>query len=581
VRSYFQTSRHLDLKTQHLVQEITDFEYIVTHSEQEALILEDTLIKRHQPRFNIRLKDDKRYPYVKFTHEPFPRLEFTRKVERDGARYFGPYTDAVAARETMKLLQKIFRLRTCTLEITGQRSVRRRPCLDHYLGLCDAPCVLAITAQEYEKLLEEAADFLHGRHETLLQKLEAQMTEASERLEFERAARLRDQLLAIQRLLSSQKVVDEKPVEQDLIGYARLEPPGSASALSDRPAICVQVFFVRGGKLIGREKFFMESIGEASGREILTAFVKQYYAHATYVPKEILLQCEIDETAAIAAWLSKKRGGRAIVRVPERGPKHRLLEMVEHNAELALREQTAQPLKSPDRRERALGELQERLQLEQPPRRIEAYDISNFHGHESVASMVVFEDGYAKKADYRRFRIKTVAGPDDFASLAEVIRRRLENALEPDEKFLPFPDLILIDGGKGQLRAVREVMYELGLEKIPTCALAKEFEHLFVEGRSEPVILPRDASALHLLQRVRDEAHRFALIYHRKLRTHRTLQSALDQIPGVGPKRRQQLWQHFGSLAALRRADLPQLTAVPGISKCIAQQILKALRREK
>ena len=579
VRSYFQTSRHQDLKTQQLVRDIADFEYIVTNSEKEALILEDTLIKRHQPRYNIRLKDDKRYPYIKFTNESYPRLEFTRKVERDGARYFGPYTDALAVRETMKLLQKIFRIRTCTLEITKQ--VRQRPCLDYYLGLCDAPCVLAISEPDYDRLLDEATDFLQGRHETLIQKLETEMLAASERLEFEKAARLRDQLVALQRLLSSQKVVDSNPVEQDLIGYARLEPSTENSVSADLAQICVQVFFVRGGKLVGREKFFMDSVGDASGREILTAFVKQYYAQATFIPKEILLQCEIEEVESIASWLGEKRETKVILRVPERGPKYRLMEMVIHNAELALKEQMAKPLKSPDRTELALQQLQDVLKLGQFPQRIEAFDISHFQGHESVASMVVFVEGFPKKSDYRRFKIKTVSGPDDFASMAEVIKRRLENALAQNEKFLPFPDLILIDGGKGQLSSARAVMHELGLEKISTCSLAKEFEHIFMEGQSDPIILARDSQALKLLQRVRDEAHRFALTYHRKLRASTTLQSVLDQIPGVGPKRRKQLYQHFGSLAALRRADLRQLTEVPGVSTGIAQQILKALHAEE
>lgn len=579
VRSYFQTSRHQDLKTQQLVRDIADFEYIVTTSEKEALILEDTLIKRHQPRYNIRLKDDKRYPYIKFTNESYPRLEFTRKVERDGARYFGPYTDALAVRETMKLLQKIFRIRTCTLEIT--KKVRQRPCLDHYLGLCDAPCVLAISELDYDHLLDEATDFLQGRHETLIQKLETEMLAASERLEFEKAARLRDQLVALQRLLSSQKVVDSNPVEQDLIGYARLEPTAEDSLSVELAQICVQVFFVRGGKLIGRENFFMDSAGEASGKEILTAFVKQYYAQATFIPKEILLQCEIEEVESIASWLGEKREAKVILRVPERGPKYRLMEMVIHNAELALKEQMAKPLKSPDRTELALQQLQDVLKLEQLPQRIEAFDISNFQGHESVASMVVFAEGFPKKSDYRRFKIKTVSGPDDFASMAEVIKRRLENALAQTQKFLPFPDLILIDGGKGQLSSARAVMHDLGLEKIPTCSLAKEFEHIFIEGKSDPIILARDSQALQLLQRVRDEAHRFALTYHRKLRANTTLQSVLDQIPGVGPKRRKQLYQHFGSMAALRRADLRQLTEVPGISTLVAQQILKALHAEE
>ncbi len=569
VRSYFQVSSNLDIKTRYLVQEIADFEYIVTRSEREALILEDTLIKKHQPRYNVRLRDDKRYPYLKLTNEKFPRLMIARQIAKDGARYFGPYTDSFAVRNAMKMVQQLFRIRTCNLNI--QRKCRGRPCLDYYINLCDAPCVEWIDEKEYKKRVDEAALFLQGRHNQLLPELRRQMQEASEKLEFERAARLRDQAMALERLLSSQKVVETSLVDQDVIGFAK-----------DEHACCVQVFFVRSGKLVGREHFLMEAAAEADPKEILTAFVKQYYTKAAFIPKEIILQNEIEEPEVIADWLSDLRGSKVRFTVPERGAKKQLVQLVIKNAELALREHQARRLAAfpkPDKHEAALQELQQVLSLETLPRRIEAFDISNIRGSEPVGSMVVFENGTSKKSDYRRFKIKYTEGPDDFAMMAEVVKRRLEHGLQEkaDEKFPTFPDLILIDGGRGQLSAARKVMYELGLEKIPTIALAKEFEHIFVGGRSDPIVLPRNSPALHLLQRIRDEAHRFALSYHRILRQKRTVKSVLDDIPGLGPKRKKLLIQHFGSVKKLQEASLEELMQLSGLPKGLAKRVYQAL----
>ncbi|MDW8329034.1 MAG: excinuclease ABC subunit UvrC [Candidatus Bipolaricaulota bacterium] len=520
LRSYFQTSS--DPKTQRLMQEAVDFDYIITPDEREALLLEETLIKKHKPKFNIRLKDDKQYPYIKLTGDLFPRVELVRRREHDGARYFGPYRSGQSAREMIKLLQKLFRLRTCTLKIE-RPPVRRRPCLDHYIGLCDAPCVAAIPVEDYAKLVENATLFLRGRQNELLRQLRAQMESASERLEFERAAHLRDQIQAIERLHAEQQALSPSPVERDLIACAIDEEARTAA---------VQVFFVREGRLEGREGFWLDVPPGSSSSEVLTAFVKEYYQKSA-VPKEIVLAAPLEDDEALANWLAERRGGPVKLRVPQRGALKRLIESVAHNAALALRT----PSVNNDERERtALEELQSVLKLSAAPQRIEAFDISNLHGRQAVGSMVVFWKGKPLKSAYRRFRIQTVDQIDDFAMIAEVLRRRLVRGLSGDERFLPMPDLVLIDGGKGQLSAARAVMRELKLEQIATVALAKEFEHLFVEGRSSPIVLSRESPALQLLQRVRDEAHRFALSYHRLLRQRAFLDSAFRS-----PQRRRQM----------------------------------------
>ncbi len=560
VRSYFQTTD--DLKTRRLMREASDLEYIVTRSERDALLLEAALIKRHQPHYNIRLKDDKQYPYIKLTNEPFPRLELVRRAERDGAQYFGPYTGGDTVREMLKLLQKVFRLRTCALPME-RPPVRKRPCLDHSIGLCDAPCVGAISQEAYSKLVQSAALFLRGRRDQLLAELRERMERASERLEFEHAARLRDQITVIEKLLAGHKESVSRPLERDLIAYA----------LASHTA-CVQVFFMRGGKLVGRESFFLDAPPGATGADIVTAFVKQYYEKTTHIPKEIVVPCALDEPEAIRDRLSERRGGPVTLRVIARGPTRKLLELVAHNAELALRERAAHQSERAD--DRALRELQAMLQLQSLPRRMEAYDISNFQGREAVGSMVVFSDGCAKKSEYRRFRIQTVSGTDDFSMIAEIVKRRLERALAGDEQFLPLPDLMLIDGGKGQLNAARTVMRALGLARIPTVALAKEYEHIFLEGRAQPIVLPSESPVLQLLQRMRDEAHRFALSYHRVLRRREFLQSALDAISGIGPKRKQQLLERFGSLQGLKRAGLSELQEVLPVAA--ARRLYRALQ---
>jgi excinuclease ABC subunit C len=430
VRSYFQTTDNP--KIQLLMREVVDVEYIVTGSERDALLLEATLIKQHQPRYNVRLKDDKRYPYIKITDEPFPRVEIARRALGDG-KYFGPYPHGESVRETVKILQKIFRLRTCALQIESP-PVRQRPCLDYYIGLCHAPCVGAISQEEYRKHVEEAVLFLRGRRSDLLAQLRARMEEAAARLEFERAARLRDQIRAVEQIAAGQHIQPSRPPQRDLINYA----------LGDGTA-CVQVFFMRGRQILGREGFFLEVPPGASASEIVTAFMKQYYEKAEQIPREIIVPCALEEEESLEQWLAERRGGPVRIKTILRGPTRRLLELVAHNAELALRQRAVPPVEH----EPPLRELQRLLGLADLPRRIEAYDISNLFGQHAVGSMVVFVGGVAKKSEYRRFRIESVSGVDDFAMIAEVVRRRLERALKGDERFLPLPDLILIDGGQG------------------------------------------------------------------------------------------------------------------------------------
>mgnify|MGYP006278145301 CR=1 FL=1 len=568
VRSYFQSSRNLDPKTQRLVPRIADLETIVTSTEREALILEDTLIKKHKPSFNVRLRDDKRYPYLKLTAERFPRLEITRELGTDvkqGARYFGPYTNAHSLREARKTLQKIFRIRTCALDIQDA-PVRDRPCLDHHLGLCDAPCVQAISAESYHEKVKEAALFLEGRHDDLFQSLNEEMQAAAENLDYELAAGLRDRLQSLQRLVKAQKVVDPKGADRDAI------------ALAQRDGACsVQVFFIRNGKLVGRERFTMDVEDEADPSEILTAFVKQFYRRTATVPPELLVQHDLDEPDTIEAWLGERRGRRVHVRRPQRGPKARLMRTVARNAELSLSEAQARSPGPETADQQALAEIQDRLGLQERPVRIEGFDVSNIQGLDPVVSLVVFENGQSAKRHYRHFTIKGAAGPDDYAMLAEAVRRRLQRALDDDDAFLPLPDLMLIDGGKGQLSAVRWAMKRLNLIGIPTLALAKEREEIFQEGHSDPLDWPLTSPAVQLLQRVRDEAHRFALERHRRRREKRGLQSSLDEIPGVGPARKQALLTHFGSLQRVRQASLEELLATPDLPKAVAQRVHASL----
>ncbi|MBM3189718.1 MAG: excinuclease ABC subunit UvrC [Chloroflexi bacterium] len=575
VRSYFQKGASHSPKTERLVAEIADLEWIVTGSELEALILECELIKKYRPRYNVRFRDDKRYPYIKVSYaEDFPRVYTVRNMLRDGGRYFGPFTSSQAVHQSLELLRRLFPYRTCEREINGKD---RRPCLYYHIKRCLGPCIGAASREEYRALIDRVCLFLEGKQEVLLDKLQAQMQREAEALRFERAAELRDQIAAITQIIERQRIVSGHLRDHDFIALAR-----------DDGQACVQVFFVRGGKLIGREYFVLTGTQEESAEEVMSSFVTQFYDEAAYVPPEILVQNDLDELAVIQEWLRQKRGTKVLIKVPRRGHKRDVMRMATDNATATLERLRAEWEADTNKHTEALAELRQALDLPAPPGRIECYDISNTQGTASTGSMVVFARGVPSKADYRRFRIKTVEGANDFASLAEVVRRRFARAKDPnaaksvdgkENRWALMPDLVILDGGKGQLSAVREVMESCGVAGIPTVALAKEEEEIYAPGRPAPILLPRDSQALYLVQRIRDEAHRFAISYHRKLRERQSMASLLEEIPGIGPQRRRALLERFGSLEGVRAATAEELASVPGMNPHVAAQVLEYLGR--
>ncbi|MDU2063561.1 MAG: excinuclease ABC subunit UvrC [Sporomusaceae bacterium] len=557
VRSYFQVSANHSPKVKAMVSHIANLETIITTSEIEALILECNLIKKHRPKYNISLRDDKTFPYIKVTvGETFPRLYVTRKVLKDGARYFGPFTNAGAMHETVKLIRQLFPLRTCP-KLHGQR-----PCLQFHIKRCLAPCTGLVRAEEYREMVDSICLFLEGRSDNVTKKLRKSMEVAAEALDFETAARRRDQLAAIAQVQAKQNIVTGSG-DQDAIGLAR-------SAVGT----CVQVFFIRSGKLIGRDHFLLAGSEAEDDSAVLDAFLKQYYNQTTFIPREILLPLPVPEQELFAQWLSETKGGSVKLITPQRGTKHDLVAMASGNAAVVL-EQQAQKLALEDAQTSgAVADLGRYLGLAKEPYRMECFDISHIQGAETVASMVVFEGGKPKKEDYRRFKLKTVEGkPDDFKSMQEVVGRRY------GKEDWPLPDLIIIDGGKGQLSSALTVIRECGYEG-PVVGLAKEFEHIFREGESDPVILPRHSQALYLVQRIRDEAHRFAITYHRKLRSKRNLVSVLDHVQGIGPKRRQALWDHFGTLAKIKAASVAELLAAEGMNQAAAEAVYLFFRQK-
>ncbi|HWR55937.1 MAG TPA: excinuclease ABC subunit UvrC, partial [Negativicutes bacterium] len=558
VRSYFQESRNHTPKVRVMVEQIITLETIITGTEMEALILESNLIKKHRPKYNIRLRDDKQYPYLRIdVQDAFPRVTIARQIKKDGARYFGPYTSSGAVYETLRLLKKIFPLRTCKRNIGEDRG---RPCLNYHIKRCLAPCDRQVDEAAYQQMIREICLFLEGRQDKLMKKLRAKMLDASDRMAFEQAAKIRDQIQAIEKVIEKQNINIPAADDQDALGLAR-----------NHAGTCVQVFLVRSGKLIGREHFLLAGEEGAADREVLTGFIKQYYARAAFIPKEILLPLEIDEPDLIAAWLTERRGTKVHLQIPKRGVKRELVNMATENAREVLDRQTAQLQQQEAHSLGAVAELQQYLQLTSPPYRIECFDNSNIQGADAVSSMVVFEGGKPKKEDYRRYKIKTVQGANDFATMQEVVHRRYKDGKPP------LPDLIIIDGGKGQLHAARAVLHGLNLAHIPTYGLAKEFELLFREDDPAPIALPRHSTALFLVQRIRDEAHRFAITYHRQLRRKRNLASLLDEIPGVGAKRRKALYEHFGTIDKIKRAPAEDLAKVPGISPALAAEIVAQL----
>ncbi len=560
VRSYFQRGTDHTPKTAVLVGQVADIETIVTRSELEALILESNLIKRHRPRFNVVLRDDKQYPYLRLpVKEDFPRLSIVRRVQKDGALYYGPYTPAGALRETLKVIRKVFPLATCEIDIDGKAE---RACIEFEIKRCMAPCIGNQTREEYHRIVKQVRQFLEGRDTELLEDLRAHMHAAAEREEFEEAARLRDRIFKIERTLEKQRVTQTSSTDQDVLGLARRGT-----------AVDLQMLFVRGGLLIGRKDFFWTESAEASDEELVRSAIEQFYNKDGLPPKELLVPTTLADAPLIERWLSEKKGEPVRVLAPERGKKHQLVQLAEENAAAAL----ADHLRDEETDRLAMEELKRLLRLDKVPRRIEGFDISNTMGDQSVASLVVWEDGQAKKSDYRKFRIRTVAGANDFASMQEVVMRRYGEAED-----LPLPDLVLIDGGLGQLAAAMEGLKRVGRAELPVIGLAKargeKTDRVFLPGRKNPILLNPSSPAAHLLQRIRDEAHRFAITYHRKLRGKALVASRLDQIIGIGEIRRNALLKAFGNLDAIAQATDEELKQA-GIDSKTAAEIRKALAK--
>jgi excinuclease ABC subunit C len=572
VRSYFGSPWGMEPKTRKLVENIADFEHIVTNSAQEALVLESTLVKRHQPYFNIRLKDDKHYPYLKVDlNDPFPRVYITRRVEKDGGRYFGPYASAGSVRMTMDLIKRLFPYRSCTKVITGTDP---RPCLEYFINRCIAPCTAFCSKEEYDEVIQQVIKFLEGKTDEVVDELTARMEESAEALDFERAALFRDRIQAVRRVSERQMMATTRPADMDVFGLAR----------NDDEA-CVQVFFVRGTKVIGRDHFLLQGTREETDSSVLASFLEQFYASALHVPRDVLLPSAPDDVELISAWLGSVRGSGVRINSPTRGEKRRLVKLASDNARETLDMIRVKRLSDQGKTQAALEELQDQLDLPDLPHRIECYDISNTQGTNSVASMVVFIDGRPRPPEYRRFKIKTVEGANDFASMAEVLRRRFKRAAdaaqageaeELDAKsasWAAMPDLLIVDGGKGQLGAALDVMRDLGLSSVPTAGLAKENEELFMADVDEPIVLPRNSQGLYLVQRIRDEAHRFAITFHRQLRGKRGIHSTLDEIEGIGPKRKRALIRKFGSVRAIRDATADDIAAAPGMTRALADKV--------
>jgi excinuclease ABC subunit C len=577
VRAYLGPS--LDIRFVRMMERAAGIDYVLTSSIAEAYLFEANLIKQHRPRYNIRLKDDKSYPFVKVTlGEPFPRVLRTRKLGDRTARYFGPYANAKSVDESLDLLQKLFPHRTCTLTILPDEDGKGRtqppsalpggrPCLLFYIKRCPAPCVGNITAADYRRTIDQVVLFLEGRQEVVARQLRTEMQRASERLEFERAGLLRDRLGAIERTLERQEVQAYKGDDYDVVSVAVAEPDA-----------CVQLFVVRDGTITGREQFFLEGASGATPPEVLASFLRQHYALATNVPPEIVLADDIPERESFEAFATERRGSKVVVRVAQRGRKRHLAELAERNAQEAVAAERARSLADRGKSETALGELQQALGLEAAPRRIECYDVSHVQGTDVVAALVVFENGQPLKSAYRRFRIRGGDRNDDVGNLREVLRRRFRRVGDSsDGAAWPQPDLAIVDGGKPQLGAARDVLSELGRLDVQIAALAKEREELFRPEREGAVVLPRSSQGLYLVQRIRDEAHRFAVTYHRAVRAKRSVRSVLDDVPGIGPRRKRDLLRRFGSVKGLREAPVEEIAAVSGISRTLAERIKEAV----
>ena len=576
VKSYFQNSKNHSEKVRVMVKHIAEFEYIVTDSEMEALILECNLIKKYSPRYNILLKDDKFYPFIKITiNDDFPRVFVTRNYSKDGSKYFGPYTNGTAVYETISLINKIFPLRTCKLLIK-EGGEKVRPCLNYHIKKCFGPCGGYINKEEYGKMIKDVIDILSGRDNTVLKVLQSEMEEASLNLEFEKAADLRDKIIAIKAIVEKQKIFKTMDGDEDFINIYR-----------DEKDSCIQIFFSRDGKIIGREHFIFENTAEDSIEEILEEFTTSFYGGTAKVPRNIYVP-ELSNIELVEEYLTIKRGAKVWIKVPQKGQKREMLDMVKNNAQITLEKFKDKYLMDKEINKIALEELQELLDLEIWPSRIEAYDISNIQGVDSVGSMIVFEEGRSKNSDYRRFRIKTVKGANDYDSMREILTRRFSHGLEEVKaiqesklqfsagKFSNFPDIIMMDGGKGQINIALEVLRDLNIN-IPVCGLVKDDKHATrgIIYNNEELIINRSSNLMQLIRRIQDEVHRFAITYHRSLRDKRTLHSVLDDIPNVGEKRRRALLMKFGSVDNIKSATLDQLLETPSINNKAAESIYK------
>ena len=566
LKSYFGGGQKLTPKLQRMVARVSELDFFVTNSEQEALILECNLIKRYRPWYNVRLKDDKTFPYLRISlGEDWPGVYITRRLEENGGRYFGPFASAKSVRQTLKVIKGIFPFRSCFRTITGTDP---RPCLDYYIHRCSGPCVSAVSKKEYDEIIKQVILFLEGRQEAVVKRIENKMNRAAEALDFEQAALLRDQIEAINRVIEGQKIAAVIKGEQDVIAF-----------VGDKDQAYVQVFFVRGGKLIGRESFVLRGTRSEEPRQIMTSFIKQFYSSSPYIPPLLLLQHPAEDAAVIEDWLQSKKGSRVHIQAPRRGNKKRLIDIVAENARQGLEHLKIKQMAAPTALAAALAEIEQELCLPRIPSRMEGYDISNIRGVAAVGSMVVFEEGRPKPAHYRRFKIKTVSGADDCAMLREVLRRRFRrsgNASAADSWAI-LPDLILVDGGKGQLNAALAAIHESGVDSVPIASLAKENEEIFIPRRAEPVILPRTSPGLQLLQRLRDEAHRFALGYYQKVHKRETFASVLDTIPGIGPRRKRTLLNRFGSVKGIREASEDELAATKGMTEGLAKKVKEYL----
>ena len=570
VRQYFQSSRNKGVKIEQMVTHIARFEYIVTDSELEALVLECNLIKEHRPKYNTMLMDDKAYPFIKVTvDEPFPRIMLARRIVKDKAKYFGPYTSAGAVKDTIELIRKLYNIRSCSRRLPRDIG-KERPCLNYHIHQCKAPCQGYISQEDYRKAIDEVLSFLNGNYDGVLKNLEKKMTDASEAMEFEKAIEYRELIGSVQKIAQKQKITDTAGEDRDIL----------AVAVENTDAV-VQVFFIRGGRLIGRDHFYLRLTGEESTSEILSSFLKQFYAGTPYIPAELMLPEEVEDAALLEEWLSGKRGHKVHIKVPKKGTKEKLVELAGENARLVLSKDKERLKREEGRTIGAVKEIEKLLGLERVVR-MEAYDISNISGFASVGSMVVYEKGKPKRNDYRKFKIKSVQGPDDYASMNEVLTRRFQHGLNDQKEgkdmgsFQAFPDLILMDGGKGQVNVALQVLEKLGLH-IPVCGMVKDDNHrtrgLYYQNREIPI--DKNSEGFKLITRIQDEAHRFAIEFHRKLRSQGQIHSVLDDIPGVGPARRKDLMRHFQNLDAIKSAEVEELKKLPSMNEKSAQEVYK------